>query len=401
MALVLTSEGSGYSSAPAVSFSGGNPKTEAVATAIIQPAGAVLIKEDESRIENDPMDGLYVLVRRVYHTLPGPILATRIIGSIDVVPEKFRIDIGTTTAKQRVLAGTTPDDPSGDLRESKVEDTSVIEAIKENVSFTVPLPRTLTGSQVVTQFGGAILDVIETVDGGPQVVDTGLGVLESEVIALGGGNTLKKTIKFPGGTTAWPILTGTLTDEGTGIVINFTKQVVPAGTTGGITTQTIAGKVIKKFTEIQPLDAWRSIAVTSWVPAANLPATISYPCTVDVSDPDTAVNAQDSATSGYAYDEAHGSGAIQGASGPKAGTCQISYVVGADVASVSVGTTRRTTPISSTPHVWTYANTGTVPYAKAQAWSEAVSGFVTGTVVSLQIEQLRFDVFRVRKISVT
>jgi hypothetical protein len=72
MGLELTSEGTGYTSAPAISF--GGPGSGAAATAVIQPAAAVLVKEQTTKLdsENPQLASLFIKVHRVYETLPGP-----------------------------------------------------------------------------------------------------------------------------------------------------------------------------------------------------------------------------------------------------------------------------------------------------------------------------------------
>lgn len=73
--VVITAEGSGYTSAPAVSFASG----AAAATAIIQTAK--LTKEDVREFaEDDPRRSIFVLVDRVYETLPGVPLDTFRLG---------------------------------------------------------------------------------------------------------------------------------------------------------------------------------------------------------------------------------------------------------------------------------------------------------------------------------
>lgn len=71
--LQLLSEGSDYIVNPAVSFSGGGG-SGAAATAMIQPVGAVLVKEETARLDSeDPqLASLFIRVHRIYETLPGP-----------------------------------------------------------------------------------------------------------------------------------------------------------------------------------------------------------------------------------------------------------------------------------------------------------------------------------------
>jgi hypothetical protein len=69
VALLITNTGSGYTAAPTVTFSSG----AATATAHIQPASAKLIKEETQPAPGE-MASRFLSVTRVYQTLPGPIL---------------------------------------------------------------------------------------------------------------------------------------------------------------------------------------------------------------------------------------------------------------------------------------------------------------------------------------
>lgn len=71
VALVITAEGN-YTVAPTVTINGDG--SGATGTSAVQLAAAVLVKEDLIRTPDSPLDSLYVLVRRIYQTLPGVIL---------------------------------------------------------------------------------------------------------------------------------------------------------------------------------------------------------------------------------------------------------------------------------------------------------------------------------------
>lgn len=73
--LVITAEGS-YTIAPSLTITDTGTGSGATGTCAVQPAGAILVKEDMLRQPDQTYDGLYVLVRRVYETLPGPWLPT-------------------------------------------------------------------------------------------------------------------------------------------------------------------------------------------------------------------------------------------------------------------------------------------------------------------------------------
>lgn len=95
--IYITAEGTGYTSAPAVAING--PGTGATATALLQPATAVLTKEWADRMEGQPEDGLYLKITRVYRILPG---ATRTAKEFD------EYGALVTTTEQTVVAGTVP-----------------------------------------------------------------------------------------------------------------------------------------------------------------------------------------------------------------------------------------------------------------------------------------------------
>ena len=70
VALLITNTGSGYTSAPTVAISVGSGAT---ATAYIQPATALLIKEESTPAPGE-LASRFLAVTRIYQTLPGPIL---------------------------------------------------------------------------------------------------------------------------------------------------------------------------------------------------------------------------------------------------------------------------------------------------------------------------------------
>lgn len=87
--LVITAEGN-YTAAPTVTINGG---TGATGTVEIQPQSAKLVKEDYIRMQGNELDGLFVLIRRIYMTLPGP----------NVWSPGFNTDLGAATSEYRQL----------------------------------------------------------------------------------------------------------------------------------------------------------------------------------------------------------------------------------------------------------------------------------------------------------
>lgn len=90
--LVITAEGN-YSVAPTITITGG---TGATGTAFVQPASAVLVKEEALRQSDSELDGLYFLVRRTYKTLPG-------FPKVSTSPGEDGKTVTTTRTEKKVL----------------------------------------------------------------------------------------------------------------------------------------------------------------------------------------------------------------------------------------------------------------------------------------------------------
>lgn len=115
--IVITAEGTGYTSAPTVSITGGGG-SDATATALIQPSGAKLVKEKADRMEGDIHESLYIRVTRIYQTVPG----------VEVL-SKVYTDRGTlsTDLSQTVTTGTAADVPALlDVESAVVAEDSVL-----------------------------------------------------------------------------------------------------------------------------------------------------------------------------------------------------------------------------------------------------------------------------------
>lgn len=106
--LQILSEGTGYTTNPSVGFSGGGG-TGAAATALIQPVGAVLVKEETTRLESeDPqLASLFIRVHRFYETLPGPwVPFTRYDNDLGPIQGRRR-SVLATAAQKASLTSTT------------------------------------------------------------------------------------------------------------------------------------------------------------------------------------------------------------------------------------------------------------------------------------------------------
>lgn len=116
-----------------------------------------------------------------------------------------------------------------------------------------------------SEFGGAMANVTErTAEPSQQSPEHGLLVIESKTVTTSPNEQTLRTVKNPA--TAWPILTGSHTDERTGIVVGFTKQVVDANT-----PIPARSGCRGPFVEQQPYDWDKKIQIVSAVDLNSLP----------------------------------------------------------------------------------------------------------------------------------
>ncbi len=211
-------------------------------------------------------------------------------------------------------------------------------------------------------------------------------------------NRITENYTLPG-----PLLSGVQVDETSGVVVNYTKQVVAAGTAGGITT--VDG--ITYYAEIVPVDAAHSIKITSWIIAADLPDDLEYQISVDIQiAADSFSNTGLNATSGFK--EAHGVLTVKtaGARGPKMCNVVEKWVDAAGLAALTFGTMRTITS-GSTSAVYSgelavtgMPSTDFSGYCDTFAITAPANDGISGSVLSVRVDALRFGVFNVKIISV-
>lgn len=254
--IILTAEGTGYTSAPSVTLSGGGG-TGAAATAYIQDQDAVLVAEEESRIDG-PLDGLYVQVARTYKTLPGPDLLTRSIGQDNLIPQKFRRLITTTVTETDVAPDEEmPEALEGDQSLVQIKDASTAEAKKTVVEETIdeeadPLAGEYTDEQ------GVVTTEEELVDEG-EPAEEGFQVKSSRVVPLGNGKAVKETDTYP----EFPVLVDYEMDTQLWVPREVRKKIVDKITAEESTIETVTegDLTIAQIQEFKALDKWRSVRI--------------------------------------------------------------------------------------------------------------------------------------------
>lgn len=175
----------------------------------------------------------------------------------DVTPAWARALLPTTT-KGLKTAGTSVSDPTlgtGDLQKT-VERVDSFDIKTTTVNRDpASLPKTRTNKVLTTDFGGGLVDEVETIAVGVQTASTGgLLIVDGTVEVLGDGTSAKKVSTVEG--TEWPVLTDSLFDEEMRVQYDQTRQVVAAGTaapSGGTTATanlTIAGGIVTVATVV-------------------------------------------------------------------------------------------------------------------------------------------------------
>lgn len=194
----ILSEGTGYTSAPTISFTNPQGGSGATATAAIQPAGALLVSEEMQRLDNeDPkLASLFVRVHRVYKVLPGPILHTKRIGQPNLTPEKYRRLVRTDESDQ--LQGPDYAFPSGligDQTSIEHQQQTITEARLKIIEEIVAIGADALLGGETDKFGP--LAIYEAVVNEGTAIDAGFLVLKSTVTPFGNGKAVRITVKYP------------------------------------------------------------------------------------------------------------------------------------------------------------------------------------------------------------
>ena len=244
----------------------------------------------------------------------------------DAAPEKFRVLLPTETTETTV-AGTAaaPTLGSGDLAKSEKQVTPYSK--RTSVTHRDPAATgALSGKRLSSEYGGGMLDVVETY--GNASGEYGLGVVSSEVTPLGDGRFLTVTAKIPSGT--WSTLTEYEYIAQLDAIITINKTVVAKGSTAG-------SKIGNTITEVKALDFAHELKIVTTIPSVSSYSK-EYTIIVNRSFPDELVSAifieaYANAGAKYAWDAGLQMDIIEGYSGPCKGR-----VVETIVTEPSVGT---------------------------------------------------------------
>ncbi len=181
------------------------------------------------------------------------------VSIINLIPREFMAFI-PTKVESHILAGTASE-PAIGFQEFEVSEKQMTELLYERRVTTIDsptLPIIHVNQETAEIYGGGVIWVVYTLAIlGSIGIDQGLTIISSSLTDLGNGMVVKETRVLP--QPAWPQLQGTDLDEVHLVALPYVKQTVDAGTVGGI-----SGSV---YTQVKPIDVWRSDSVATTVPS--------------------------------------------------------------------------------------------------------------------------------------
>lgn len=215
------------------------------------------------------------------------------IGVENLIPQKFRSSTTTaqTTTTEDLPAANVDDipdpqfpSPRGDVSKvthQKLNDTQYARIIEEEEidENAAPLAGKLTDTWGINTSSEQIVE-----DG--DFPDSGFGVKASRVAPLGNGKSVKETERYPlvNGSSIIYTLTGLEIDETTKATFEIKKSLVSADEALQLANQTTLG-----YSEVQPLDKWHSILISTKV--LNHPESQTWKETGQISLPDELLEA--------------------------------------------------------------------------------------------------------------
>jgi hypothetical protein len=234
-------------------------------------AGSVITTIDHAPVSE--LVGHEVLSRKPL--FPEPSSSTSIK---QVIPDEFLRVLPTYTFSRR-LAGTITEPPVLALGEltRKEDQLDALTFRRSTESLPVAtLPITITNYELTERYGGGFLTATLTLDTTIMTPDEGYLVVESFVREMHAPDPpayptglYMKLTKFLAPDTEWPELLSTHVDERYNLAIAIRKQVLPAGTTGGVD---LDGTV----REVRSIDKWRSLQIASKLDPATLPDDVTW-----------------------------------------------------------------------------------------------------------------------------
>ncbi len=206
----------------------------------------------------------------IFQKLDGPIWNSVESGTGSMIPQKFRRQVTTTKTEQEVDPATSPTAISGDLILSVVEDQkNTGKATKVNVSEVIDEEADALVGEKTDIWGVNSTSEALITEGDPTTY--GFGVKASSVTPLGDGKAIEQIERYPPDSEPDSIiykLEAQNTEDKSGIVLDIDKELVDATQAK---TLAAARRAAGWFTELQPLDKWHTILLSTKPDATSLP----------------------------------------------------------------------------------------------------------------------------------
>jgi hypothetical protein len=187
----------------------------------------------------------------------------------DPAPQKFRVELPTTTEQETVEGvAASPELGADEISKSEQQQTEFVKRTSVSKRDEAP-DGTLIGKQT-GQWGEETVTETYNEDG---TIELGHTILSNRKTPLGGGKFLGEKVQVE-----IPLsLTERKKDAETGVIFNTTKTLVPAGTP-------LPSAGANGIAEITPIDAYNSIQIITSVD--SLPSVETFESSIDVSYPD-------------------------------------------------------------------------------------------------------------------
>lgn len=210
------------------------------------------------------------------------------------LPELFYVGVASTTVEATTTgAAAAPSLTGSQIRITDAQRDAFNKRTTTTTLGTITDGTTYTGKEHVTDFGGAVVDNVQSKEAaGTLTVD--FRTVRAKSVPLGDGKFFVEYQKLPSG--SWPTLTKTEWDDFAQRMLVTTTQVVAVGT---VTSSNAAG-ILTTENQLDDLHTLKVIEQYSIISASNIPIDQVIPVSVEVSVPDwfTSGPTQVDATSG-------------------------------------------------------------------------------------------------------
>ena len=233
---------------------------------------------DKKQAKSEPeLDSLYVIEERTY--VEESFLDLRLSYGVqkpEVVPEKFR-NIIPNVSEEYIEEGiaSVPTLANDEISVSEDQLNPNVKLIKKTKRNALVLPVNIPNGQlIVNDYGGIVATRKESLVEDGTATESGYGIIDSSVSALGNGQSVKVTIEAPkdaNGNVLFPTIYGAQIDSRYGVPLAFSSSIIPSNSESGGLYYGADGSF--GSVDIQPKDQWHSTRSTTYLQSLPTPQT--------------------------------------------------------------------------------------------------------------------------------